>query len=209
MLKVSLERLIVIVAVLALPAALLKTVWSESATPAENTSLAGQLLIASPEMEDPRFDHAVILIVQHNESGALGIMINRPVEQSSIANLLEAIGEKDTGTSGDILVCTGGPVEPRVGFVVHSADYRLKGSIDIDGRVAVTSDPQVLRDIGHSHGPKSSFFAFGYTGWGPGQLEGELARHVWFTTSEDPKLIFDADRDTVWTTAMARRARDL
>src|SRR5580693_5314062 len=125
MLKVSLKRLIMTLAVLALTAVALKAVGPQPATRAESTSLAGQLLIASPEMQDPRFDHAVILIVQHNESGALGIMVNRPVEQSSIADLLEAIGEEDTLIAGDMLVCAGGPVEPRVGFVVHSADYRL------------------------------------------------------------------------------------
>ena len=175
----------------------------------QSSSLTGQLLIASPEMADPRFAHAVILIVRHDESGALGIMINRPAEQTPIANLLEAIGETDTAIDGSILVCSGGPVEPQVGFVVHSADYHLRGTIDIDGHVAMTSDPQILRDTGHNHGPKSSFFAFGYTGWGPGQLEAEMAHQVWFTTLADPKLIFDADRETVWETAMGRRTRDL
>jgi putative transcriptional regulator len=209
MLMIWLKRLVVGVAGLILSAVFVYAALPQAATPPKMHSLSGLLLIASPEMADPRFDHAVILIVQHSESGALGIMINRPVRQSSIASLLEAIGEKDTSIDGNMLVCLGGPVEPRVGFVVHSADYRLPASISIDGRVAMTTDPQILHDIGHNRGPRSSFFAFGYTGWGPGQLENELALHVWFTMLEEPKLIFDADRESVWTTAMARRMQDL
>jgi putative transcriptional regulator len=208
MLMIGLKRLVASLVVLVLAAAPLGATLPEAAAP-QNPSLAGQLLIAAPDMADPRFVQAVILIVRHDASGALGIMINRPAEQTPIADLLQAIGETDTAIDGSIPVCSGGPVEPQVGFVVHSADYHLPGSIDIDGHVAMTSDPQILRDIGHSHGPKSSFFAFGYTGWGPGQLEDEMARHVWFTTLDDPKLIFEADRETIWSTAMARRMRDL
>jgi putative transcriptional regulator len=209
MLMVGLGRWLLCAVVFVVSAPPPTAVRAQSATPEQGASLAGQLLIAAPEMADPRFAHAVILLVRHDASGALGIMVNRPAEQTPIADLLQAIGEADTTIQGSIQVCAGGPVEPQVGFVIHSADYRLPGSIDIDGHVAMTSDPQILRDIGHNHGPKNSFFAFGYTGWGPGQLEDEMARHVWFTTLNDPKLIFDADRESIWTTAMARRMRDL
>ena len=81
--------------------------------------------------------------------------------------------------------------------------------IDVDGRVAVTGSRQVLRDIGHKHGPDKSLFALGYAGWGPGQLEDEMARNNWFTAAEDPKLVFDDDRDNLWDEAMARRTREL
>ena len=79
----------------------------------------------------------------------------------------------------------GGPVQPDAGFIVHSADYHRPGTIDIDGRVAMTANPEVLRDIGHHQGPRQSLVAFGYAGWGPGQLEGELALGGWFTVPED------------------------
>lgn len=147
-------------------------------------SLAGQLLVASPDMGDPRFRQTVILMVQHNQDGALGIVINRPAEELSLAKLLEALGLDSTGIQGQVRIFAGGPVEPQSGFVVHSTDYHRTGTIDIDGRVAMTSSPEVLRDIGHNEGPGKKLVAFGYAGWGPGQLEGELALDAWFTVPE-------------------------
>ncbi|HUN49643.1 MAG TPA: YqgE/AlgH family protein [Candidatus Sulfotelmatobacter sp.] len=184
-------------------------VWPAASALPKGQSLVGELLIAAPDMGDPRFEHTVILVVQHDASGAFGIVINHPVGERPLTELLDAIGEKDKGAKGDILVCIGGPVQPRVGFVVHSTDYHLKGTIAIDGHIAMTTDPKILHDIGHKHGPKNSFFAFGYAGWGPGQLEDELSRHVWYTMIEDSKLVFDTDQDEIWTTAMNRRMRDL
>jgi putative transcriptional regulator len=175
----------------------------------DTTSLAGQLLIAAPTIGDPRFAHTVILMVRHDQEGAFGIVINRPVGERSIAALLEATGHDDAGVAGIVRVFAGGPVQPELGFVVHSAEYRRAETVDVDGRVAMTASRQVLLDIGHSQGPEKSIFALGYAGWGPGQLEGELARHNWFTTPEEPKLVFDDDRGNLWEDAMARRTREL
>jgi putative transcriptional regulator len=177
--------------------------------PAANSSLVGQLLVAAPTIGDPRFAHTVILVIRHDSEGAFGIMINRPIGESSIRSLLEAAGDSDPDITGSIRVFAGGPVQPELGFIVHSAEYRRAETIDVDGRVAMTASRQVLRDMGHRQGPEKSLFAFGYAGWGPAQLEGELARHDWFTTPEEPKLIFDDDRDNLWEDAMARRTREL
>jgi putative transcriptional regulator len=147
--------------------------------------------------------------VKHDKEGAFGIIVNRPIEERSLAGLLGAMGEQDTGIDGSIPVFAGGPVEPGIGFVVHSADYHRAETLDIDGRVAMTPSREILRDIGHHEGPMKFLVAFGYAGWGPGQLENELAQHGWFTTSEDPQLTFDENRARVWETAIARRARDL
>ena len=174
------------------------------AAPLES-SLAGQLLVAEPEMGDPRFQHTVILLVQHGKNGALGIIVNRPLEERPLASLLRAIGQGTDGIEGTVRIFAGGPVEPQIGFIVHSADYHLGQTIDIDGRVAMTSSAEVLQDLGHGKGPRQRLVAFGYAGWGPGQLEGELARHGWFTIPEDPALIFDMDRDKVWDAALLRR----
>lgn len=209
MLLQCLKRLVAGFVMLAASALLPTAVWPEAPALPKGQSIVGELLIAAPDMGDPRFEHTVILIVQHDASGAFGIVINHPVGERPLAELLDAIGEKDKAAKGDILVCIGGPVQPRVGFVVHSADYHLKGTVAIDGRVAMTTDPKILHDIGHDHGPKNSFFAFGYAGWGPGQLEDELSRHVWFTMIEDSKLVFDTDQGEIWTTAMSMRMRDL
>ena len=172
---------------------------------APDASLAGQLLVATPDIGDPRFHHAVILIVRHSRDGAFGIMINRPAGEQPLAKLLEAVGQDKTGVSGSVQVFSGGPVEPWLGFVLHSTEYHRAGTLDIDGRVAMTSSAEVLRDIGRNAGPHKSLVAFGYTGWGPGQLESEMARHGWFTIPEDPKLVFDDDREKVWDEAKARQ----
>jgi putative transcriptional regulator len=177
--------------------------------PSDPGSLAGQLLIAAPTMSDPRFAHTVILMVRHDQTGALGIVINRPVGERSIAVLLEAAGDIHPDVEGSVRVFAGGPVQPELGFVVHSADYHRAETVDVDGRVAMTASHEILRDIGHNQGPAKSLFAFGYAGWGPGQLEGEMARHNWFTAPEEPKLIFDDDRDNLWEETMARRTREL
>src|SRR5579871_3695270 len=161
-------------------------------------SLAGQLLVAAPEMGDPRFRRSVILMVQHEPKGAMGVVINRPIEQMPWAKLLAAIGQSTAGVSGQVTVYRGGPVELQVGIVIHSAEYRIAGTIDIDGRVAATPNPAALRDIARGNGPKQSLIAFGYAGWGPKQLEGEMARGGWFTVPEEPRFVFDMDRDKLW-----------
>jgi len=199
-----LSRVVLLLVLLLVPATLPRAAPpNTNATPAD--PLVGQLLVASPDMGDPRFSHAVILIVQHSQDGALGIVINRPLGEQPIAKLLEAIGQDPKGVSGNVQVFAGGPVEPGIGFIVHSAEYHRAQTINIDGRVAVTSNPEVLRDIGHNAGPRKYLVAFGYAGWGPGQLENELAQHAWFTIPEDPKLVFDEDRAKVWDDARARQ----
>jgi putative transcriptional regulator len=170
----------------------------------DHVSLAGQLLIASPTITDPRFARTVILMVQHDRNGALGIVVNMPVGERPVASLLEMLGESDTKVAGTVRIFAGGPVQPQMGFVVHSADYGRADTIAIDGRVAMTASREILRDIANDRGPKKRLIAFGYAGWGPGQLEGERLRGSWFTTPAESKLIFDEDRDKVWDLAYSR-----
>jgi putative transcriptional regulator len=203
-----LRRLILVLSALLVPAALGSAALPEREE-TQAASLAGQFLIASPKIADGRFYHTVILILRHSKDGALGIVINRPVEERSLASLLAAIGEQDPSAVGSVRIFAGGPVQPAVGFVVHSVDYHGKDTLDIDGRVAVTSNPEILRDIAHHKGPRKILVAFGYAGWGAGQLEAELARHDWFTAPEDPKLIFDDSPEKIWDDAVQRRSRDL
>jgi putative transcriptional regulator len=181
-------------------------------TPAQTptpTSLAGQLLVASPSMGDPRFARTVIVMVRHDKDGAFGIIVNRPIGERPLAGLLEMLGEKDTAVAGTVRIFVGGPVQPEMGFVVHSSDYHRPGTLDINARVAMTASREILRDIGHNNGPKQSLIAFGYAGWGPGQLEGELTRRDWSIAPGEPKLIFDEDREKVWDAAFAQRMQDL
>jgi putative transcriptional regulator len=198
----SLPRLASIAAAIIVPATLLHAAVPPPAEAPERASFTGQLLIAAPTM-------GVILMVRHDRNGALGIVINRPVGDRPLASILEALGETDTAVAGQVRIFAGGPVEPEIGFVVHSAEYHRPDTIDIDGRVAMTSSREILRDIGNHRGPSKSLIAFGYAGWAPGQLEGELAHGFWFTTPQDAKLVFDEDRDEVWDNAMKRRTQDL
>jgi putative transcriptional regulator len=205
------RRALLALAALALPALLAGAVAptvTEPSGPPSHQSLTGQLLIASPDMRDPRFDHAVVLVVKHDRDGALGIVINKPVGERPLAEILAALGEKREGDA-NVPLFIGGPVQLDVMLVLHSAEYRVSGTLAVDGHVAVTGDPQVLRDIAAKTGPQKSLLAFGYAGWAAGQLDAEMEHNVWFTAPEDPTLLFDADRDKVWDLAMARRTRDL
>jgi putative transcriptional regulator len=179
----------------------------EDAVPADPPR--GNLLIASAQIQDPRFYHAVVLILQHTKDGAFGIIINHPVGTEKIATLLAAAGDDDKNADGMIQIFSGGPVQTELGFVVHSAEYHTADTMPVDGKVAMTANKQALEDIGHGKGPKKYFFAFGYAGWGAGQLEGEIARRDWFTVPEDSALVFDEDRDTVWDKALAKHGTDL
>src|SRR5262245_54976262 len=198
------QRLIVVV--LALSAALIGPLFGAAEAP---PSLRGEFLIATPAMRDPRFEHAVILMVRHDSDGALGIVINRPLGEKPLTDLLAAFGDKDTAASGNVRIFLGGPVQPEVGFVIHGADYLRPETLDVDARLAATPSREVLRDIARNSGPKKNLIAFGYAGWAAGQLEGELARNVWYTAPADPGLVFDDDRDKVWERATARRTQDL
>jgi putative transcriptional regulator len=202
-------RLVLAVSAIFLPATLLDATRPNAKQDPEHTSLAGQILIASSAMGDPRFERTVILLVEHNPRGAFGIVVNRPIGERPLASVLNSLGEKTIGIEGTARMFWGGPVQPQVGFVVHTAEYRRAATIDIDGRVAMTSSPDILRDIANSKGPKKFLLAFGYAGWGAGQLEGELRLRAWFTAPADSKLIFDDDRETVWEKALARRQRDI
>lgn len=203
-----------LIAVAAAPAAEAPTTEPPAAgAPAALEPAAGELLVASDAIQDPRFHHAVILLLRHDKTGAFGIVINRPLGERPIATLLAATdgkgaGDKDAGVSGTIRVFFGGPVDPQFGFVIHSTDYRRPGTLSV-GDVAMTASKDVLRDIGHHHGPAKYLFAIGYAGWGAGQLEGEVARHDWFTAPAGTDLVFGADRGDLWQKALARRTREL
>jgi putative transcriptional regulator len=172
-------------------------------------SLTGQLLVAAPSMGDPRFARTVILMVRHDASGALGIVINRPLGERPAGDLLEALGEPRGDAEGSVRLFYGGPVQPELAFVVHSADDLKPDSFPIGSRFAMSGSKEMVRDVLQGRGPRKSLIAFGYAGWGAGQLEGELKQNAWHTAPADERTIFDEDRERVWERAMERRTRDL
>ncbi len=169
----------------------------------------GQLLVALPGMDDPRFAHTVILMVQHDITGAFGVTINRPIGDEPVAELLRGMGENPGQAKGSLTVLAGGPLQPSVGFVVHSSEYHLPATLALDANLAVSPPRQVLRDIAAGRGPRKRLLTVGYAGWGPKQLEDELSRQVWVTVQESPDLVFDMDRGRVWKAALARRTISL
>lgn len=201
------KRLLVAAIAIVTPGAILCSPILHAALPTApevsgRTSLVGQLLIASPSLRDP-FDHAVIMIAQHDRNGALGIVINRPITRRPIAIVLAALGADAAGVTDSVLIFLGGPVSPNVAFALHSTEYHGAHTRDIDGRVALSDASEVLHDIGTGHGPKQSLIAFGYAGWAPQQLDDEIVRGAWVTAPENPALVFDTDRAKVWTEALA------
>src|SRR3984893_17336893 len=203
------QRPLLALAAILLPAALVHAALQNPAQAPGQASVPAQILIASPGLGDPRFDHTVILMVRHSPGGALGIVLNRTLGERPLASLLEAIGERNNGVTGSLRIFYGGPVQPEIGFVVHSADYHRPETVEIDGHVAMTSSREILRDIASRHGPLKMLVAFGYAGWGAGQLENERGQRAWFTAAAGTQLIFDVDREKVWDDAMAHRTQGL
>jgi putative transcriptional regulator len=198
------RQVLAIVLGMALSAAVVSPI--EAQTPSR-TSLVGQLLVASPAMEDPRFRKTVIVVVRHDRDGAFGLVVNRPIGERPLADLLGGSGER--GPAMQVRIFSGGPVQPEIGFVLHGGDYRRPETVDISAHVAMTASREILHDIANSTGPRQWLIAFGYSGWGPGQLESELQRGSWSIAPGDPKLIFEEGRDQVWDEAYSQRMQDL
>lgn len=170
----------------------------------EEGSLAGQLLIAMPAMEDPRFARTVVCLCAHSEGGAMGIVINRPIERLSFDALLRQVKVDPVPAQRKIRLLAGGPVEEGRGFVLHSDEWRAEGSIPVEGGLALTANVDILKAIAEGGGPRQCVLALGYAGWGPGQLESELTENAWLTAPADEALLFDADTATKWQRAMSK-----
>lgn len=190
---------------LALAAAGPGVLRSRAALPGEPASLAGRLLVATEDLRDPRFDHTVVYMVRHDPTGAMGLVVNRPLGQVPLARLLELFGRSDPDVAGEARVFYGGPVEGARAFVLHTTDWTSPATLVVAGGVALTAHPAVLEAIAHGRGPRRSLFALGYAGWAPGQLEGEIRRGSWISVPADEALVFDDDADAKWRRAMARR----
>lgn len=177
---------------------------------ATQESLAGQLLVAAPELEDPNFRETVVYVLHHDRAGAMGLVINRVLGTGPLDRMLEGLGIAPNGESHlDLRVYYGGPVQPAQGFMLHSPDYHAADTVDVSDIAALTTSPEVLRDIAAGKGPRRSLFALGYAGWGPGQLENELAAGAWFVVEPDATLLFDEQTETKWQRAFDRRGIDL
>lgn len=166
--------------------------------------LTGQLLIAMPGMGDPRFAGAVILLCDHSDDGAMGLIVNKPVTELSFAELISQLGI-EAMMPPKIPILYGGPVETGRGFVLHSAEYEDAGdTLQVVGGFGMTATLDVLEDLANGDGPAQAVMALGYSGWAPGQLEAELGQNGWLTCDADAGIVFGTDMDGKWEAALAK-----
>jgi putative transcriptional regulator len=173
--------------------------------------LDGQLLIAMPGMQDPRFARTVVYVCAHSPDGAMGIAINQAASQITFRDLLvqlDIIPDEQQirlpEPAGHMRVHRGGPVETTRGFVLHSADYFIENStLPIDDHICLTATLEILKAIAAGSGPENALLALGYAGWAPGQLESEIQENGWLFCRATPELIFDTDLDSKYERALA------
>jgi putative transcriptional regulator len=173
-------------------------------------SLAGELLVAMPQMQDPRFARSVIYMCAHSEeAGAMGLVVNKPIESLTLDELFSHLKLEPSRLNRSRPVHFGGPVDPGRGFVLHTADYEEDATLKVGGDFAVTATLDILRAIGNGAGPRQSLLALGYAGWAPGQLDAEIQANGWLSVPADADLVFDSDLDTKWQRALAKLGIDL
>jgi putative transcriptional regulator len=173
-------------------------------------TLAGQLLVAMPQMPDQRFARSVIYLCAHSSNeGAMGLVINKPLGSLTLAALFTQLEIEPSASAETQAVHFGGPVETGRGFVLHTTDYREKATLHVAGNIAVTATLDILRAIGRGQGPRRSMFALGYAGWAPGQLDTEIQANGWLCVGADDEIVFDPDHDGKWQRALGRLGIDL
>jgi putative transcriptional regulator len=170
--------------------------------------LAGQLLIAMPQMQDPRFARTVVYLCAHSAEGAMGLVVNRLLDGITFPELLDQLGIETTPICDRIRVHLGGPVESGRGFVLHSTDYLHEGSMLVEAGVALSATVDVLKAIAIGGGPRNSLLALGYAGWSAGQLDAEIRENVWLNVPADDGLLFGRDLDHKWERAIHKLGID-
>lgn len=169
-------------------------------------SFAGHFLLATPMMGDRRFRRAVILICDHDDEQAMGIVINRAMPKLNVPTLLDQLGIECTIQLPQTPVLDGGPCQRDRGFVLHSDDWESdEATLPIAAGLRMTATRDVLQAIARGQKPKRSTLALGYAGWSAGQLEAEIRDNVWLLCDADPDAVFRADdMKTKWENAYQR-----
>lgn len=168
--------------------------------------LTGKLLIAMPNMMDPRFERSVLLVVSHDANHAMGIVINKPLADLELGDLLERLSIDPREGSGGEQVFYGGPVQTDRGLVVHTLDYCAPQTMTIDDKFGVTASKEILVDIGGRNRtrkpPEKFLLAIGHAGWGPGQLESEITVNAWCHTDAEQSIVFGGGHTDAWNAAL-------
>jgi putative transcriptional regulator len=166
--------------------------------------LEGKILIAMPNMADPRFSRSVIFLCAHNAEGAMGLVVNKHLESLSFGELLSQLEIRPNEAVVEHRVHFGGPVEAGRGFVLHSDDYTQDGTLKIGSGIARRISVVAVSAIAKGSGPRHALMALGYAGWGPGQLESEIHDNAWLHANPDASIVFDDDLGAKWERAMAK-----
>lgn len=165
--------------------------------------LAGSMLIAMPGMTDPRFAQSLVYLCDYSDKGAMGLIVNKPAPDMSFSELLEQLEIKPAVPTNDVEVYFGGPVETGRGFVLHSAEYTSDlRTLKVRNGMSLTPTLDILEDIAAGKGPRDVMMMLGYAGWGPGQLEGELAQNGWLTCDGSAELVFHTSAKLKWARAL-------
>jgi putative transcriptional regulator len=188
----------------AVAAGLIAAAPAQRSAAEEPDLLTGRLLVAAPKMGDPTFGQSVIYLIAHDDKGSLGVIVNEPVKDLSYGELFDLMQQPHRDLAGKVTVHFGGPVEPRVGFVLHTRDFMLAQHDLTAGDLAVTTDADMLTAIAAGRGPAKYTVILGYAGWGPGQLEMEMQQGDWLVVPSDPDLIFAPDPQQIWQRALAK-----
>ncbi len=172
--------------------------------PDKNLYLTGKLLVAMPQMGDPRFYRAVIFMCSHDANGAMGLVINHPLPGIELSELLTQLHIEDAQPDDDMPVMSGGPVETARGFILHEGDFRQVESLKIESDIYVTGTIEALKAVARGQGPEKMLFILGYAGWTAGQLDQELQENAWLVTDADPDVIFNGNPDDRWDRAIRK-----
>lgn len=169
-------------------------------------NLTGTLLVAMPNMADARFAQSVIYVCGHDTNGAMGLVINKPLESHAVHDLLEQLNIAPiTADLTKEPVYVGGPIEMGRGFVLHSGDFTRDGTLPISGEIYLSATLEILMAIAEGKGPKKSLCVLGYAGWMAGQLEGEIQQNAWIVLPKpDADLLFDVPASERWKQSFAR-----
>jgi len=169
----------------------------------ESTYLNNHFLIAMPSLKDPNFSQTVTYICEHSADGAMGIIINRPMD-FHLDEVFEHMGvDSDCSEVNTEVVYAGGPVQKERGFVLHKPVGQWDSSLNISSDIAVTTSRDVLEAMAAGSGPEEHLVALGYAGWGEGQLEREMADNAWLSGPMTPELMFHTPVEQRWSSAAA------
>jgi len=163
--------------------------------------LTGQLLIATPAMNESYFNKTVIYILSHSAEGAMGIIVNNVIQNLSSTLIFNHLNIERGQLHKDMPIHLGGPVDSQRGFVLHTIDYTID-TLQVTEPIALSSNLQILKDIAAGSGPNKSLLALGYAGWEAGQLENEMAENSWLTIQATEELVFDVSNQTKWDVAI-------